>query len=84
MAESAYDVSLAEKDELFRELTDVVTHWISRHNTRPSVAGRHISRDFSEIKDRLDMSDEEFSYYMREIAVWIKIYGNNLIPSIHK
>ena len=80
MVESTYDVSLAEKDELFRELTAVVTHWINRHNTRLSVAGKHISRDFTEIKDRLDMSEEEFSYYMREIAVWIKIHGSNLIP----
>ena len=80
MVEAEYDASIAEQDDLFVSLTEVVVRWIRRHQSRPSVAGRKIMKEFSDIKEELRLSDEDFDSYMREITGWMKVYANKLMP----
>ena len=80
MVEAEYDASIAEQDDLFVSLTEVVVRWIRRHQSRPSVAGKKIMKEFSDIKEELRLSDEDFDSYMREITGWMKVYANKLMP----
>ena len=60
LVEAEYDASIAQQDELFANLTEVITRWLKRHHSRPSVAGKKILKEFSEIKEKRRMTDEEF------------------------
>ena len=80
IVEEKYDATLAEKDELFIALAEVVVRWITKHNKRPSVAGKKILRDFSEIKVQRNIPDEDFDRYVQEILAWMKVYAHRLMP----
>ena len=80
IVEERYDASLAEKDELFRCLEDIVIYWLDRHQTRPSVAGKKILKAFSEIKEQKNISDDDFDVYEQDIIAWMKAHADQLLP----